>query len=328
MAAAALWASASSAQERLTSDRDRSEYPSLLREVLKDAFQPEVTLRAIVEPSFAPEYAVGLQQKMNGVEVFAIEPSRQVWGYIFLGMLRRGQAEAETAYERQATSEYIAEIEARLPANPADLPVSYCSMPIDGGIALLVEEAWKAMLEPIASDGQPLFNPDGTTYRFSMEIGDRRLAGQARSPDAGTRPGKLAKLAEAMRDYCRSRSVKDERRIAKLAESLRAHSPGPVPDIPVALRGCWKLDDPEFPDQTEKLTITATTLRREGSGIRRTGRPEFLDGVTPRSATGRFTAREKGQPITLATAIELSDEPNQLVLREGDAGSYIYSRCR
>ncbi len=97
----------------------------------------------------------------------------------------------------------------------------------------------------------------------------------------------------------------------------------PMPAIPVALRGCWTLDDSDFPDIREQLVVTDSGLTRDG----RIARPEFIDSVSPRYVGGRFSAEENGHLITVATALELRDDEGELTLREGDAGSFFFRRC-
>ena len=43
--------------------------------VLKEAFAPDVTFRAIVYPSFDSEYAVGIRRRNAAYELFALRPS-------------------------------------------------------------------------------------------------------------------------------------------------------------------------------------------------------------------------------------------------------------
>ncbi len=62
-----------------------------LRLVLKEAYGPDVALRAIVRPSFQAEYAVGLRRGAAGFEIFALQPSRQVWTYEAIRLMKSGR---------------------------------------------------------------------------------------------------------------------------------------------------------------------------------------------------------------------------------------------
>lgn len=102
----------------------------------------------------------------------------------------------------------------------------------------------------------------------------------------------------------------------------------PIPDIPAVLRGCWIGDeDPEHPRAPERLIVTASGFTLDG----REARPDYINRVAEDWIDGRF-APSNGD--TVATMLELADarrndgKPGALILREGDAGSYHFSRCR
>ena len=100
----------------------------------------------------------------------------------------------------------------------------------------------------------------------------------------------------------------------------------PIPPIPEALRGCWQLEDADYPGETARMTVTATQLTIDG----RTARPEVIESVTPRAVYGRFSAEEGNGLVTVATSLRLDAdwvEPGTLIRQEGDAGSYHYRRC-
>ena len=138
-------------------------------------------------------------------------------------------------------------------------------------------------------------------------------------------------LAAALLAGCRAGSPEADDLTTTVASEAPPPSPAPAPTrnivpmpaIPVALRGCWTLDDSDFPDVREQLVVTDSGLTRNG----RIGRPEFIDSVSPRYVGGRFSAEENGNLTTLATALELRDDEGWLILREGDAGSFFFRRC-
>jgi len=101
--------------------------------------------------------------------------------------------------------------------------------------------------------------------------------------------------------------------------------------IPSALRGCWEVHDPpdeEFPDGIdETLVVAADHIVTESAGVgRRVGTIERAGAIGPQRFEGLISAREDNQLVTLATALELRPD-GTLLLREGDAGSYQFSRC-
>ena len=109
-----------------------------------------------------------------------------------------------------------------------------------------------------------------------------------------------------------------------------------APQFPVALRGCWEMREPpgdEFPDGlSDTLVIHADRIILEGKGMpRRVGTIEKFERLTAKGIEALVSAREDGELTTLATALELDPDgaqPGTLRLREGDAGSYDYTRCR
>ena len=124
------------------------------------------------------------------------------------------------------------------------------------------------------------------------------------------------------------------------AEPVRISAPEPrivpIPEIPVALRGCWDWsppEDPEEPGNPHRLIITATTITEIGSGSHRTvATAEYVTRVTPTSIEGLFSASDNYGRATVATALMLGDggdngPVDQLRRAEGDAGSAFYDRC-
>ena len=101
------------------------------------------------------------------------------------------------------------------------------------------------------------------------------------------------------------------------------------------MRGCWEQRESpseEFPAGLhDTLVVHSDRIILEGNGEpRRVGTIEKLDRVTPNGIEARISALEDGHPITLATALELDPEgapAGTLRRREGDAGSYDYTRC-
>lgn len=124
------------------------------------------------------------------------------------------------------------------------------------------------------------------------------------------------------------------------AEPVRISVPEPrivpIPDIPVALRGCWDSIPPEDPDEPggrHRLVVTATTITETGPGLpARVATAEYVTRVTATSIEGRFSAPDGESRATVATALMLGDggdngPVDQLRRAEGDAGSAYYDRC-
>ena len=108
-----------------------------------------------------------------------------------------------------------------------------------------------------------------------------------------------------------------------------------APQIPPALHGCWQLreaPDEEFPEGlSETMTIAADRIVTDAKGAdRQVGTIEQVDSIQARRIRGRISAKENGRWSTMATELQLDPDgapPGTLLLREGDAGSYHFTRC-
>ena len=209
-------------------------YEADLKRAFREAFGPDVRLRAIVRPSFEAEYAVTLRRTGDGHEIFAMRPvSQQVWAYQMAKLLRSGRAGVmhidltdPKSVPRDDTADEISRLEKDLPPDPADLALHRCAVPVDGRLAGDLAGAWRSMLEEVRPDEELMPGVDGTTYVFSMESGGRALGGQSWTPREGTRPARLARLAEAMLSYCLTRKAAPLGRIRTLARELAAARSG------------------------------------------------------------------------------------------------------
>ncbi len=234
VAVAACLSAGATAQERLAPvrapyDSISTNYEADVRRVLGDAFGPGVRLRAIVRPSFQVEYAVGLRQVGRRYEIFSLQPARSVWEYQLIAMYRSGQAGVSLVEDlddpdaeiRDGTEDEIRRLQVGLPANPADLPLSRCAVAVDGRVAAALLIAWRRMLEEVPPPDEAIeVGADGVTYQFSMELAGRALSGTTWSPRRGTRPARLARLAEAMREHCETQQAGRLRELTRLARQL------------------------------------------------------------------------------------------------------------
>ena len=79
------------------------------------------------------------------------------------------------------------------------------------------------------------------------------------------------------------------------------------------------------------MTVSADQIIVDARGVdRKVGTIEQVQRVTRKLIEGRISARENGRWSTMATTLELDPQgspPGTLLLREGDAGSYDYTRC-
>jgi hypothetical protein len=107
-----------------------------------------------------------------------------------------------------------------------------------------------------------------------------------------------------------------------------------LPPIPVALRGCWRLDDDEITDHDSRLDITADSIieTAEWRPVAVVATPDYVTHVNETQIDGLFSAPEGAGRMTVATRLslgadDLGTQDGKLLLSEGDAGSRWYSRC-
>lgn len=228
IALALLGASAPTTPDRLTPEDSGSpleHYQSTVKDVLREGFAPGVTLRVLVEPSFQPEYVVGLRAApAGGTEVFFAQPNRQIWTYELIDLMKHGRVGVMDMKGNNRAGQEVRRLTDSLPANPRDLPLSHCAASVDRDVADAVTDAWTRMLSEVQPTDEPALGLDGTSYHFSQVTDGRTISGQTWSPEPKTRTGRLVALVEEMRFYCTSRSADHLKQILSIARGL-ANSP-------------------------------------------------------------------------------------------------------
>jgi hypothetical protein len=217
----ALYATAALAGEHLEPERsDFASYDSTVATVLKSAFERDVRARAVVEPSFQSEFAVGVKEESGAFRVFFLQPSAQVWQYTLLQMMKKRQVTSTTPDHVDNTAREIARIEASLPADPKDLKVEQCEIAIDATLGARLVTLWKTILSQVKA--QPPDNGiDGVIYHFSMAVDGHELAGQAWSPPKSSDAGMMVDIAYAMREACKTKNQSEIAMIDRLSADLQ-----------------------------------------------------------------------------------------------------------
>lgn len=179
-------------------------YHLLILNVLRDAFDRDVELRAVVLPSFSPEYAVGLRtisapNDPSSYRVIYLRPEIQLWGYQSLAMMQSGDVKIISGGTQDSE---IAKMKANLPKDPKDIKVAHCEKALDVPIAEAVKKAWMGVLYETRYDHRSWAGLDGVSYHFSGWDSFQFLAGTVWTPPRDTKPGMLAGLADALVAYC------------------------------------------------------------------------------------------------------------------------------
>ena len=235
-AAATLMTVGAAAQKRLALEQEQegplAVYRKDVRALLKDLYEPDIRLRAVVLPSFETEYAVGLRQLAGGWEIVTLRLSRTPWAYQIIDLMKRGKAgsfrmtgaDGLSGEMVDTTAEEIERLQKGLPANPAEIPVTRCSAPIGDEVADALVMSWSRMLSEARPEKDWMGGLDGTTYLFSMEQAGRSMAAETWSPKRGTRPAKMATIAESLFAFCESRDESRLQSVAMLANGLSGKS--------------------------------------------------------------------------------------------------------
>lgn len=211
-----------------------ADYASKLRDVLHAAYEPDVTVRMIAQPSFVPEYAVGLRGgKTIGkgdfktfipgapYRIFGLSPAASVWTYPTIAMLKSGQIRAIGKNAGQQQKEEIEKAQASVPANPRDLKVSQCETGISDALGGRIVEVWHKMLMRTRYSQKNMNGADGATYNFSMYVrGHGPISGNVWSPDRNSSTGTLVALANAMYDVCNKEKGASANQVEKLTAEL------------------------------------------------------------------------------------------------------------
>jgi hypothetical protein len=202
------------------------EYESRVIAVLRGAFDADVRVRMIAEPSFQPEYTVGLSEDAGEYRIFALEPAVPLYSYQILEDLERG-AIASVGKSGEMKSE-IAKLRSTLPADYHDVKVNRCQTSVDSRLGGRLIDVWQRMLLQTRFEGDPddkapeteTIRMDGEDFHFSMRSRFGALEGKTWSPSLPSKPAKLVEIAETMRAYCTRRDDKTIARLSKRVDAL------------------------------------------------------------------------------------------------------------
>jgi len=186
------------------------EYDTMVVSALEGAFTRDVRVRAVVQPSFQPEYAVGVKERENGFRVFCLHPEIQLWAYETLNMMKAGSIRnlgsiiGPPTDRASETPKELEKLEASLPANFRDVKIKSGDAEIASDLARLLVAIWETMLRQTRYDKAAHLGFDGVSYHFSMRSDHQNLAGYVWSPPPASTTELLVKVVETMRLVCDS----------------------------------------------------------------------------------------------------------------------------
>jgi hypothetical protein len=184
---------------------DPGTYRLKVGQVLKPAFDMEVTSRVIVLPSFRVEYAVGLRTTKEGVEAFVLKATSSIWDVETLNMYEEGRLlvvdeEGKTIPFEQ--DESYQELKKTTPSDHRKIKTDLRARSIPKNLAVKIDALWQAMLLSIQYPTKPIDGCDGEFYYFSARIrGGGQLSGHVWSPEPESKTGRLVQLTETLADY-------------------------------------------------------------------------------------------------------------------------------
>jgi hypothetical protein len=179
-----------------------------MRHIFAQAFDGGVILRALVLPSFENEYVVGLQDIRGGVEAFVLEPSFNIWHTQLVEDFEDEIKELTRAGEAipPETTAQLKKLKGETPADYRTIKATRHACALPREVSEEIRGVWKKMLLDVRHPKEPRDGLDGITYHFSaFFVGWGELSGEAWSPDAESKTGRLVSLAEALGDYARGK---------------------------------------------------------------------------------------------------------------------------
>lgn len=201
-------------------DWDIGNYHGVVDDVFKEAFGPEIRLRATVEPSFQREYVVALSEQSGVYRLVLFEAREQVWLYILMKGQEERAASATNPEDRKDAEEEVKKLRRYVPADMKDIRASRLEVDVKPVLAAKLIEVWTGMLRNVRKAENPVMGLDGEFYRYSMVLDGKPVEGITWSPPSDTNPGLLVELTLAIRDYCHSKRSAQLAKIETLSDTL------------------------------------------------------------------------------------------------------------
>lgn len=175
-------------------------YQKNIQTVLNEAYADDVIVRMIGEPSFFPEYAVGLRKTVAGIFIFGVRSKIQIWAFQSRDQELKDARACDTAKHPDCVG-YRKYLEA-MPADIHDIGVERCEISVPSEVATHIENAWRLSLATAGEGGDDRVGVDGEFYYFAMNDSGRYLGGKVWTPDANSLPGMLVTLGLDMQNLC------------------------------------------------------------------------------------------------------------------------------
>lgn len=197
----------------------RDYYRQIVTTVLHEGYSADVRARMLILST--SENLVGVREKGNQFEVFALRPTVDLWLYELLRDMKGG-----TYMPPQDSAGDLAvqarELEKSLPRDYRDVPINRCVAGVDERTGNSIVVAWARVLgraQPSPHSDERIVL-DGANFHFWVRNG-REFAGRVRSPDNAWPSHQLVVVAAEMYKFCNSPTAAGAERLQRLAEDVR-----------------------------------------------------------------------------------------------------------
>ncbi len=176
-----------------------TDYYTYLVKIFSKAYRMhKVQLKAVVTPSFRPEYMIGVRQSGNKYYAFKRAPAKSIW------------AAYEDARQQKALNSFL----------DINFDIKEAEVEISRDMFAAIENPWTTMTQE--AKHQDIRGLDGTTYHFSSGL----VTASTWSPEPESHAGYLAKIVELLGQLT---EIEDKGKIEKniletatrLSESLK-----------------------------------------------------------------------------------------------------------
>jgi len=178
------------------------QYESIVVSKFKDSFDHGYIARAIVIPSFEPEWAVAIQQHEEKFSLLYLKPETHLWLYEVLRDYEAGRVTSRDLDGNDTTQKEMQELRERLIVPLDEVKVERCEFPVDAPTGMRLLTLWKTALLQTRFPDKRRIGFDGVTYHFSGNFDQGAMAGKIWRPAKDSPMGKLNLIIDQLRAAC------------------------------------------------------------------------------------------------------------------------------
>lgn len=183
-------------------DHEFDQYESIVVSKFKDSFDHGYIARAIVIPSFEPEWAVAIQQQEETFSFLYLKPEMHLWLFEVLKDYETGRITSRDREGNDTTQKDIRELRDQLTVPLDKVKVERCELPVDAPTGMQLSMLWRTALRQTRFPDKRRIGFDGVTYHFSGNFDQGAMAGKIWRPDKGSSMGKLILIIDQLRAAC------------------------------------------------------------------------------------------------------------------------------